>query len=133
MRISNKQAELLAKEIFDRLKKTNVSKLSPELLSKLRAYKKQRDKLFAEKDKLEKEIQEWDKQLTGIVGKSNINKIRGYWDEENIIEKLEEVNTPTLQEIEDKIILKSMFTSEEDMEQFVEKLVNDFQKKKVKL
>lgn len=131
MKISNKQATLLAQEIFERLSKSNTFKVPAELVSKIKAFKKYRNKLQEDIKKLENELSEHDKKLPSIVGKANSRNIRGYYDEDNILEKLEQANIPSIQQIEDKIILKAMFASEDDMESFVEKMVKEFSTKKV--
>ena len=56
--------------------------------------------------------------------------IKGYWDEDNILEKLKEANTPNLASIENKIILNAMFASDEDLTAFVNRIVKEFSRPK---
>lgn len=130
MKLSQKQAELLAKEIHERLLKAGVNEVSPLLKAKIEKFKDDRDRLIDAKSKAEKAIDEHDKKLAAIIGKDNMKRVRCYYDSDNIIEKLEESNTPTISEITDKIILKAMFTSADEMESFVDELVKQFSKKK---
>ncbi len=130
MKISPKQANLLAKEIFNQLKTLNIWTASPMLVAKVQNFKIERDKLVELKDKAEKAIEQHDKKLKDIIGKKIIGNIRCYYDADNIIQKVEEANTPSIPQIEDKILLKSMFASEQDMETFVATIINDFTKKK---
>lgn len=129
MKISQKQASLLAIEVFNELKKKSIGEVAPILLVKVKEYKKERNRLIEVKNVAEKAIDNHDAKLKTILGKS-ANKIRGYWDEENIIEKLREANTPTLTEIEDKIILNAMFSTDEDLQTFVAGIVKKFTKRK---
>ncbi len=130
MKISQKQANLLAKEIFNQLKKQNIQQVSPLLIDKIEKFKSEKDRLEAVENEARRAIEDHDKKLKHIVGKKDLHKIRSYWDVDNIIEKLEEINTPSISEIEDKIIIKSMFASEHDMDAFVIIIMKEFTKKK---
>ena len=130
MKISQKQANLLANEIFNQLKKMNVQNVSPLLVAKIEKFTDERNRLCDLQNEAGQAIEDHDKKLKTIVDKKDLSKIRCYWDAENIIEKLQEANTPTVSQIEDKIILKSMFASEQDMDAFVATIMKDFTKKK---
>lgn len=130
MKLSQKQAELLAKEIRNRLLAQGVNEVSPLLKAKIEKFKEERDVLIEQKDKAEAAIENHDKKLGNIVGKENTKKIRCYWDADIIIEELEKANIPSLETIEGKIILKAMFVSADEMDKFVNELVKEFSKKK---
>lgn len=130
MKLSQKQAELLAAEIQQRIIDSEVTAISPLLRAKIEKFKEERDVLIEKKNKAEEAIEAHDKKLSAIVGKDNIKKIRKYWDVDNIIEELEKANIPTIEAIEGRIILKAMFVSAEEMDKFVNDLVKEFSKKK---
>lgn len=130
MKLSQKQAELLAGEIRQRLIDQNVNAISPLLRAKIEKFKEDRDALIELKNKAEAAIDAHDKKLPAIIGKDNIGKIRKYWDADNIIEELEKANIPSLDTIEGKIILKAMFVSADEMDKFVNDLIKEFSKKK---
>lgn len=130
MKLSQKQAELLAGEIRQRLIDQNVNAIAPILRAKIEKFKEDRDALIELKNKAEAAIDAHDKKLATIIGKDNLGKIRKYWDADNIIEELEKANIPSLDAIEGKIILKAMFVSADEMDKFVNDLVKEFSKKK---
>lgn len=130
MKLSQKQAELLATEIRQRLIDQNVNAIPPLLRAKIEKFKEERNALIEQKNQIEDAIEKHDKKLAGIVGKENTRNIRCYWDADNIIEKLEASNIPSLETIEGRIILKAMFISAEEMDKFVNELVKEFSKKK---
>jgi len=130
MKLSQKQASILATEIRQRIIDSDSTTISDTLRSKIEKFKQERDVLIEKKDKAEEAIETHDKKLTAIVGKDNLKKIRKYWDVDNIIEELEKANIPTIEAIENRIILKAMFVSAEEMDKFVNDLVKEFTKKK---
>jgi hypothetical protein len=130
MKLSQKQAELLAAEIRQRLMDSEVCTVPALLRAKIEKFKEERDVLIEKKDFAEKAIEAHDKKLWGLVGKENTKKIRCYWDADNIIDELEKINIPSKEAIEGRIILKAMFVSAEEMDKFVNDLVKEFSKKK---
>lgn len=130
MKISQKQAHLLAKEVHSRLVKQSRTVVPEATIQKVRAYKEKRRELDSAVRAAQDELNKHDATLKTVVGASNLNKIYTSDTIEQIIEKLKERAVPRVDEIEDKIILKAMFASEDDMETFVEKIVKDFTKKK---
>jgi hypothetical protein len=127
MKISNRQAEVLAKEIVDQLK-AKKPKMPSELEVKIRQWKRDRVKLEKDKAEAEKMLDKHTEKLKTVIGKA-ASSIRGYWDEDNIVEKLSETSIPTIKEVEDEIILKSMFKSDDDMQTFVNSLLKKYEKK----
>jgi len=73
------------------------------------------------------EINKHEGSLFKITGK--INRLYGSDTLQTMIDKVEEKNIPSVSEIEDEILLKSMFKSEEDMETFVNGIVKKYEKK----
>jgi hypothetical protein len=128
MKISQKQAELLAKEIHDRLKRQRVGEVSELTKAKLAAFKDKRQELADVINKAKDELNKHDATFGKITG--NVKGIYGGSTMQEIIDKLKSSNLPSVHEICDKIILKSMFASTDDMENFVETIVKDFTKKK---
>lgn len=127
MKISQKQANLLAKEIVRQLKAKKVQKVPDHIKSQLESFQRKRKQLIDKKDQVQEEIKTLDLTLVKIIGKGT--SISAYHTLSQMIEKLEEKAIPREQEIEDKIILKSMFKSEEDMETFVNSIVKEYEKK----
>lgn len=100
MKLSQKQAELLAVEIRQRLIDSEVNTVPGILRAKIEKFKEERDILIERKNKAEEAVEAHDKKLGALVGKENTKKIRCYWDADNIIEELEKANIPTREQIE---------------------------------
>lgn len=127
MKVSQKQASLLAQEILKELKNKKLFVVSDSLRAKVREFVSKREKLTAEKDRAEKQLDAHDESFSKLTG-SNRN-VRMYWKEKMICEELEKGNVPSLSELEDKIILKAMFSSEDDMKIFIESVIKEYTKK----
>lgn len=128
MKISQKQASLLAEEVFKKLKKHGIGEISEVTLLKLRAFKKRQNELKEAARMADAAVDRHNDKFESIAG-----TIRGMYYSDSlprIIQKIKEGNQPTLTEIENKIILQSMFANEMDMEQFVDSIVKVFAKKK---
>lgn len=130
MKISQKQANLLAKEVHQRLVKQSRSSVPEATIGKVRAYKEKRRELDAIVRAAQDELNKHDATLKSIVGIHAANKIYTSDTIEQIIEKLKERAIPRVDEIEDKIVLKAMFANEDDMESFVNGVMKDFTKKR---
>lgn len=127
MKISPKQASLLAIEIFKQLQAKKLFAVSPDLKLKVKAFVKKRELLRKENERIEKMIEEHDRTLYKLWGGNQ--QIRNHWDEDRILSEMEKGNVPTISEISDKILLKAMFASEDDMNSFVESIVKEYTKK----
>lgn len=127
MKISQKQANLLAKEIVRQLTAKKVQKAPEHIVKAVTTFSTKRNVLIEKKNKVEDEIRTHDKELYKIIGK-NYN-VSCYDSAAKIIEKFEQKNVPNTQEIEDEIILKSMFANEDDMKSFVDSIVSKYEKK----
>ena len=128
MKLSKKQTELLAAEVLKALKRQGVSHIPELTVAKLRQWKEKRDELVKAEKEAETVREKHDATLQAIVGKNK--KIRPYHSVTEMVEEMKVVNTPTLEEIEDKIILNAMFTTEEDLQSFVQSITKLFTKKK---
>ena len=126
MKISHKQANLLAHEIVRQLKAKRVDKITPELKQKLAKFCEERDAMYSEKDKIQNAIEKHEMSIKKIVG--NI-RIYGSDTLSRMVQDIEAKNIPTVSTIEDEIILKSMFKNEDDMEKFVNSIVKKYEKK----
>jgi hypothetical protein len=124
MKLNNVEANLLASEIRNQIisKLSNVE-VSPSLLKKINDYKAKYEKLKkAEADAsvaLEQHEDTWEE----IIGANNIYASDSL---PMIKKKLKEKNVPKLDDIKNKIILKGLFSKEEDMNEFVQKIVGEF-------
>lgn len=134
MRISQKQADLLAEEIVSRIKKEyGDAYVSSETITAVKQFKAKQATLQKKVDSANKEKDEHARTLSEVVGKANVSKIRGYYDADDIINKLREAASPGIAAVADKIILKSMFATPETMEEFVSGLVKEFKPKAAKV
>ena len=127
MKVSQKQASLLADEIVRQLKAKKVHRCPEQVRDQLKEFLKKRDELMSLEKQAEENRRKFEGGLYKIVGKGT--RIESYWGIEKIIEKLEEKNIPSSREIENEIILKSMFKNEDDMETFVNSIVKKYEKK----
>lgn len=127
MKISQKQANLLAREIVSKLKEKKVQKASDSLIAQVKKFTDVRMALNKKKAAVVEEINRHDATLRKIVG--NLPNLYACDSVNKIIEKVEEKNMPRVQEIEDEIILKAMFKSEDDLETFVNAIVKKYEKK----
>lgn len=127
MKISQKQASLLAGEVLRQLKNSRSNKISDEKKAELKLFFDERKKFVTNVDDAKAALQKHDNTLRPITG--NIRS-GGYHGITSVIEDMEKCKTPSVSEIEDKIILESMFASEDDMEKFVATIVKKFTKRK---
>lgn len=129
MRISQKQAELLAFEIHAKLSKQKGMKVSELTVAKLEEFYETRVKMRRDIDKAKEAMNKHDMTLKSITG----NRKGIYADQgvAGMVRELEKQSTPSTSDIRDKIILKSMFANADDMEAFVESIVKEYTKKKL--
>jgi hypothetical protein len=127
MKISSKQANLLAKEVVNQLKAKKVQKVSAAVKEQLNQFVDKRRELYNKKADAQEEINKHEQSLKKIVG-----NVRGIYGSETItqmIDKIEKKAIPSVSEIEDEIILKSMFNSEDDLTSFINAIVKKYEKK----
>lgn len=127
MKISQRQAQLLAKEIVNQLKAKKVQKVPEPVKEQLKQFLEKRRQLVNEKADVQEKINRHDGTLPKIIG--GARGIHASSTFSQMIERMEEKNIPTTQQIEDEILLKSMFKSEEDMETFVNSIVKKYEKR----
>lgn len=130
MKISQKQAAILAQEIHKKLR-TNTSFVSDSTKQAVRQFISKRERLLEVKEKAQEAINEHDRTLKKFIGKCRT--ISAYHDYDRMLKELETANIPNACEIEDKIILKAMFVDADDMEKFVDSIIKEFTKKKAKI
>ncbi len=128
MKISQKQAGLLAREIISQLKSKKAQKISDEMKDKLKVYMEKRNDLKKKEEDARELVLKHEGTLYGIIGKMN-ERVYGSDTLTQIIAKVEAKTLPTVSEIKDKIILKSMFQSEDDMQKFVDGIIGEYTKK----
>jgi hypothetical protein len=128
MKLSKKQSELLAAEVLKALKRQGVSNVPEITIAKLRQWKEKREELVRAEKEAEEATRKHEATLQAITGKNrNINRYDSVAD---MVDKMKTASVPSLREIEDKIILKAMFTNEDDLQSFVQTIVKEFTKKK---
>lgn len=128
MKLSQKQSQLLASEVLKALKKQGASHIPELTIAKLREWFEKREKLKKAVKDSEAAADKHDSALYAITGENK--RIRPYHSVSEIVKTLKEGITPSLSEIEDKIILKAMFTNEDDLQTFVQGIVKEFTKNK---
>lgn len=128
MKLSKKQSELLAAEVLRAIKRQGLCAVPETTITKLRQWKEKRDQLLKAEQEAENARRKHESTLTAITGK--VNGLYASNSLTDIIDKMKEAGIPTLRQIEDKIVLKAMFTTEEDLQTFVQSIVKDFSKKK---
>lgn len=128
MKISAKQANLLAKEVDKKLRNNSAPfKVSEILRAKLVAYYEKRTELNLKIRKAQDDLNAHDRKIFDITGR--VNGIYAGEGMHSIIKKLEADKFPSISTIEDEIILKAMFASDEDLEKFLQKIVDSYTKK----
>jgi uncharacterized coiled-coil DUF342 family protein len=127
MKISQKQATLLAKEIISQLNAKKTFKVSNELRQQIKAFCEKRKELWAKVNEAKEEVNRHEMTLHKIVGR--IDHLYTSDSLERIIEKVEAKNVPTVSQVEDEILLKAMFANEDDMQAFIDKIVSKYSKK----
>ena len=126
MKISQKQAGLLAKQVVAKLNAKKSFKVSEAMRLKIRDFVETRKELVSAKNDAQEAINRHDKTLGAITGA--VRNLYPYDIQAAIIEKIEKKNVPSVDEICDEIILNAMFTSEDDLQSFVEKITKKFEK-----
>lgn len=133
MKLNVTQANILAQEVVNEIKKSK--KNSVELEKKIKVFldKYNKDteaikKLAQKKETLEKERSKF---IKGFYKQFGIEKSYMYSNDNKITLLLEEIknkSVPTVKEIYNKIVMKSLFKTESDMEQFIKTLVEQYSK-----
>jgi hypothetical protein len=126
MKISQRQAALLAKKVVAELKAKKSFKVSELIKAKIKNFVETRRELVKAKNDAAEAVNRHDATLQSIIGK--VDKLYGYDNQQAIIEKLEKKNIPSEEEICDEIILKAMFTNEEDLDKFISSITKRFEK-----
>ena len=126
MKINQKQADLLAKEIIRQLKLKKVEKVSEQTRKALELFVDKRKQLYNKKADIQEEINKHELSIKKIAG--NINGLYGSDSLSRMIERIEAKSIPDFNDVRDEIILKSMFASEDDMNTFVDSIVKKYEK-----
>jgi len=127
MKISQKQAELLAGEILKTLKKENVGEASPLMVARIEEFVEKREALLKACKVADDAYEKHTKTLNKIC--PNIKRLYDGDSTDEIVRKIKESKIPSLDEIQNKIILKAMFATPEDLEAFVQSIVKEYTKK----
>lgn len=127
MKISQKQALLLAKEVVNQLKAMKVQKVPDTFRQKLKQWMDKRNQLMTAEKEAEEARRKYETTLKNLTGRNVY--CEAYWSIDKIIEKIEEKNIPSVSEIEDEIILKSIFNDKNDMQSFISQIVKKYEKK----
>ena len=127
MKISQRQASLLAREIVSQLEGKNAFKIGDGQKKQIESFLNKRKALIQKKAEAQDNINRHDGTLVSVVGKGT--KINPYDNLQEMVKKMEQKQIPSASEIEDEIILKSMFKSSEDLETFIQSIVKKYEKK----
>jgi len=131
MKLNVTQANIVASEVLNEIKKSK--KPSKELEKKVKAFLDKYEKDTAVINNLENKKQELQKKRNQFIANfyRSFNLSRTYIPVakvENIIQEIENKSFPTQQEIYNKIVMKSLFTSEKDMQDFIKTIVEEYTK-----
>lgn len=131
MKLNVTQANIVASEVLNEIKKSK--KPSKELEKKVKAFLDKYEKDTAVINNLENKKQELQKKRNQFI----VNFYRSFSlsrtyipvaKVENIIQEIESKSTPTQSEIYNKIVMKSLFASEKDMQDFIKTIVEEYTK-----
>ena len=131
MKLNVTQANIVASEVLSESKKNK--KPSKELEKKVKTFLDKYEKDSAVINDLENKKQELQKKRNQFIANfyRSFNLSRTYIPVakvENIIQEIENKSFPTQQEIYNKIVMKSLFTSEKDMQDFIKTIVEEYTK-----
>ena len=131
MKLNVTQANIVASEVLSEIKKNK--KPSKELEKKVKTFLDKYEKDSAVINDLENKKQELQKKRNQFIANfyRSFNLSRTYIPVakvENIIQEIENKSVPTQQEIYNKIVMKSLFTSEKDMQDFIKTIVEEYTK-----
>lgn len=129
MKISQKQATLLAKEVLNQLRKAKVGEVPDHVISQIKKFREKRQELLAVCKVHDEALKAHEDTFKKLVGASANERIYFGDSVATIVEKLKERDFPKLSQIEDEIILGAMFASDDDLQSFVGKIVKKFDKK----
>lgn len=124
MKINKEQSEWLAEEVLDILKNT-IDYVPEEKRADIRAFVAGRGKFTNAVISANDKLSEYDKQFNKLVAPFS-NRIYNKANVELIIKELEKNLIPTKGEIRKAISLGNMFTKEDDMKSFIDKIVAKF-------
>jgi len=131
MKLNVTQANIVASEVLSEIKKNK--KPSKELEKKVKTFLDKYEKDSKVINDLNVKRQELEKNRTKFITDfyRSFNLSRTYIPVakvENIIQEIENKSFPTQQEIYNKIVMKSLFTSEKDMQDFIKTIVEEYTK-----
>jgi len=129
MKISQKQAALLAREVLVQLKKAKIGEVPEATVNELHKFKEKRQRLLDACKVSDDALRSHEGTLRKIVGTNGNDRINTYDSVSQMIEKLKERDFPRVSQIEDEIILGAMFSSDDDLKSFIDKIVKKFDKK----
>lgn len=128
MKISQKQAGLLATEVLKTLKRENIGEVSPHIVGRLKVFMQKKAELRKIAEAADRAMEDHEREFKLITG--NMRNVYSHSSEKQILDQLRESKIPSLSEIEDKIILRAMFTTEESLQDFVNAIAKEYTKKK---
>jgi hypothetical protein len=126
MKISQKQASLLSRQVIAKLKSKKSFKVSDLMKAKIKDFVETRKELIKAKNDAQEAINRHDRSLGAITG--DVRNLYHYDSQSAIIEKMEKKNVPSEEEVCDEIILNAMFANDEDLTSFIEKIAKKFEK-----
>lgn len=129
MKISQKQAYLLAKEVLKQLTRLKVGEVPETTIQQIRNFKKKKAELMAICKIHDENLKKHDDTWKNIVGRNESDRIYASRSIDEIVDQLKQREVPKLSVIEDEIILGAMFASDDDLQSFVNKIVKKFDKK----
>lgn len=132
MKLNVTQAEILANEIRNRILEQKNANVSQEVKQEIQQFIDETSTLSLAIKTLKEEIDVINdtssKLEENFCKKMNLQRFYRYdnIDVESILKKILERSSPSTQEIKSKIIMKSLFGSEQEMQEFLAALVREY-------
>lgn len=128
MKLSVKQANLLATKVREKLQEDSKFIVTPAKRKEIQKWIAEQQKLMKIHNTAEKAKRDHYNTFGKITGLDSYYKP---YEEKLIVAKIAEKAIPSLQMIENEIILSSMFTEDQDLEAFINGIVKKFTTKKI--
>lgn len=124
MKLNNKQIKVLAEQVLAKISE-NVPEYTKAQEKAIDIFIKKETELSEKIDKLSDERSELRERIQKFLGCKK--KYFYSFDKETLLKNIDK-DLPSLEQIQDKIVLEAMFESKEDMKSFIDKLVKEFSK-----
>ena len=136
MKLNVTQAEILATEVQKQIQEKTLAKKDAALEKKIKLAVDKRNKAAQQLVALKEELAKKEKEYSLFIEKLNKDnsisldcssyRANNPVDSEKIIKDLKLKSVPSVQQIKSKIVMKSLFGSEQEMQDFLQALINEY-------